>query len=69
MANPSAGLDLLGSAEAAQLLGVHRATLTRWVTSGRITPAQKMPGDTGALLFERAEVERVRAAENAPESA
>jgi excisionase family DNA binding protein len=65
MTNPPAPLDLVGSAEAARLLGVDRSTLTRWVASDRIKVAHRMPGDSGALLFERAEVERVRTAERA----
>lgn len=51
--------QLLGSAEAARCIGVERSTLTRWIATGRITPAHKMPGRTGAVLFTRDEVERV----------
>lgn len=53
---------LLNSAEACALLGdIDRSTLSRWVALGRITPAAKLPGLRGPFLFDRAEVERVKA--------
>lgn len=52
--------DLLATVEAAQVIGVERSTLSRWIDSGRITPAHKLPGVNGAHLFRRSEVERVR---------
>lgn len=52
---------LIGSAEAAQILGVSRATFNRWVAAGRIETAVEMPGSTGARLFTVDEVERVKA--------
>ena len=55
--------DLLTTAETcAELGGIDRSTLTRWVQTGRITPAKKLPGLTGAYLFDPAEVQRVKAA-------
>lgn len=53
-------VQLIGTAEAAQVIGVERSTLSHWIAKGRITPAQKLPGKTGVLLFTRNEVERVR---------
>jgi excisionase family DNA binding protein len=47
---------LIGSAEACEAIGIDRSTLTRWVAQGRITPAHKMPGSSGAFLFKRADV-------------
>lgn len=53
---------LMTSAEACERLRhIDRSTLSRWVATGVITPAQKLPGVRGAFLFEPAEVERVRA--------
>ena len=52
--------DLIGSAEAAEVCGVDRATFNRWVVAGEIEPAVAMPGRTGARMFERADVERIR---------
>jgi len=41
--------DLMTTAEAAERLGVDRSTLTRWVQSGRISPAVRLAN--GHLLF------------------
>lgn len=53
--------DYLGSAEAARLLGVDRATFNRWVKAGRLAPAHTMQGKTGARLFDRRDVEALAA--------
>ena len=46
--------------QAADELGVSIRTIHRLVDSGDLTPAVKVPGKTGAFLFEEAEVERVK---------
>lgn len=51
---------LIGSAEAADLLGIDRATFNRWAAGGRIEAAHVMPGATGARLFDKAVVEKLR---------
>lgn len=43
--------NLLTAKEKAAELGVSRATLTRWVQAGKITPAYKADGPTGVMLF------------------
>lgn len=54
--------DLLTTDEARQIIGVESpSTISRWVASGRITPARKLAGRRGAYLFARDEVERVAA--------
>lgn len=53
-------VELIGTVEAADLIGVNRSTISHWIAKGRIEPAQKLPGKTGVLLFTRSEVERVR---------
>jgi excisionase family DNA binding protein len=53
---PVTDTDLIGSAEACQLLGIDRATLSRWVADKRITPAHALPGRTGARLFHRRDI-------------
>lgn len=53
--------DLIGTAEAADIIGVERSTIAHWMAKGRIAAHLKLPGRTGAVLFDRAEVERVRA--------
>jgi predicted site-specific integrase-resolvase len=57
MGNP----DLIGSAEACSILGdIDRGTLVRWIAAGKIAYVTKLPGGTGAYVFDRAEVERVK---------
>ena len=48
--------DLIGTPEAASILGVSRATMTRWVQAGELEPATKLPGLTGAALFHRSDI-------------
>lgn len=52
--------DLVGTVIAADILDVSVVTAKRMAMSGELPVALKMPGDTGAYLFERTEVERVR---------
>lgn len=61
--------DLIGSAEVCRILDVHQSTIGRWVTSGRLRTAHKLPGRNGARLFERADVEALREAVKAEVSA
>jgi excisionase family DNA binding protein len=58
-------LPLIGSAEACERLGIDRSTLTRRIARGQITAVQKLPGETGAYLFEAAEIERAKAVQDA----
>lgn len=51
---------LIGSVEAAKILGVDPSTITRWVEKKRLTPADRWPhGRYGAFLFSRAQVEQL----------
>ena len=52
---------LIGTAEAAQLLGVDRSTLTRRVATGMLEPALTIPGYRGDFLFDRADIEALAA--------
>jgi hypothetical protein len=54
--------DLIGSVEAASLLGVDRSVITRLVQSGKLDRAHKLPGENGAALYLRADVEALAAA-------
>lgn len=56
---------LVPTTEVAAMLGIHVATVVRRAQAGEIPYAVKLPGETGAYLFDRAEVERVKAAEAA----
>jgi excisionase family DNA binding protein len=58
---------LLSTAETAERLGVSVSTVTRLADSGRLPIAHRMPGRTGAMLFDESDVETFAAAE--PESA
>lgn len=66
---PTPPPDLIGSKDACLILDVDRTTLTRWVKDGRIPAAGKLPGKSGALVFDRADIvaaaERI-AAESEP---
>jgi excisionase family DNA binding protein len=50
---------LMSTAQAAVMLGVDPATITRWVRQGRLAPAFKGPGRTGGFMFYRTDVERL----------
>lgn len=51
--------DLITADQAAEVIGVNRRTVTKWADNGRLPEAMRLPGGTGARLFDRAEVERV----------
>jgi transcriptional regulator with XRE-family HTH domain len=54
--------DYIGSSELCEILGIDRSTLSRWVQSGRIKPAMKLPGLRGAFLFDRPTAARAEVA-------
>jgi hypothetical protein len=58
----SQSAHLLSTAQVAEILGKSTATVKRMALSGALTPALKLPGDTGAYLFTREDVEAVREA-------
>lgn len=49
--------DLVGTNEAATILGVSISTVNRWAVEGVLTVALKAPGNRGANLFARTDVE------------
>ena len=52
--------DLIGTAEAARILGRSPRTVHRMVDAGDLTPALTAPGGpAGAYLFRRADVEKI----------
>ena len=53
--------DLIGTAQAARILGKQPRTVQRMVAAGVLTPVTTLPGKTGAHLFSREDVERVKA--------
>jgi hypothetical protein len=55
-------LDLVGTAEAARILGdLDKSTVTRLAASGQLPIAARLPGLRGAFLFHRADVKRLAA--------
>lgn len=55
-------MNQIGSREAARRLGISIPTLSRWVRSGRIKATKPLDYPTAPLIFEEAEVERIRRA-------
>lgn len=53
---------LIGTKEAASLLGITRAQVNRRVLSGKLTPLGEF-GERGIRVFDRAEIERLAAEE------
>lgn len=51
------GTDLITTAQVAAAKGVNPRTVARWVQSGRLPYATKLPGETGAYLFDPAVVD------------
>ena len=55
----SQSAHLLSTAQVAVMLGKSTATVKRMALAGTLPPAIKLPGETGAYLFDRADVERL----------
>lgn len=55
--------DLIPTTEAAVILGVSIATVNRWAAAEThpLKPRHELPGETGARLFSRRDVERLAA--------
>lgn len=54
--------DLISTAEAAERRGVVPQTIARWVSQGKLVPAHKLAGRTGAMLFRPEDVDSVEVA-------
>jgi excisionase family DNA binding protein len=50
-------VELITTAEVAARANVSVRTVTRWVNAGKLTVALKVPGQTGAMLFDASEVD------------
>jgi excisionase family DNA binding protein len=50
----------VGAAEIAEVFGLPRRTVNRWLANGRI-PAHKLPGPTGPFVVDRATFEAMLA--------
>lgn len=53
-------LDLIGTAEVADLLEIHRSVVTRRVSAGGIVPVKKLPGKTGSYMYRRSDIESLK---------
>ena len=49
--------EVLGTQQVAHLLRTDRKGVRRLVDRGALTPTAKLPGKTGAFVFDRADVE------------
>lgn len=49
---------LIGTVEAAEILGVDRATVGRWAASGELPIIRRLPGPNGAILFDSGVIRR-----------
>jgi excisionase family DNA binding protein len=54
------GADLVGTLEAAEILGRDRSTITRLVERGELEAHKAVPGRTAPLLFRRSDIETLR---------
>lgn len=54
----TSGELVLVTSEAAEILGVDRATVVRWAEKGKLPTLRKLPGRNGDYLFSRDEVVR-----------
>lgn len=52
----------MASQAVCEKLHIDRSTLSRWVSSGKIAPAMRLPGRTGAFLFDPEDVARLETA-------
>lgn len=57
-------MELIGTADAARLLGIGRATVHRWAESGRIRQVGEL-GKRGIRVFDLAEIEALAEKEKA----
>lgn len=49
-------IDLIGTTDAAKLLGLTRQGLQRRIAQGKLTPTGKLSGTRGPYLFDRSQI-------------
>lgn len=59
---PEIDSDILTYPQAAAMLNMSRSGVKYLVLTGRLTPAMKLPGKTGAYLFHRSDIEALKSA-------
>jgi len=62
MSNPTVGADEeITTRQALEVLGLaNPSTVVRYVYEGKLAPSRKLPGQSGAYLFHRSDVEALR---------
>lgn len=60
-AHVSKNMPLIGSAQAAKVFGVNRATFNRWVAEGLIPVEAELDGTTGARMFDADLIDQIAA--------
>lgn len=50
---------MIGVTETAAILGISPVTVTRWAKTGKLPYLRKLPGKTGAFVFDSAVVRRL----------
>jgi hypothetical protein len=58
--------ELIGTKEAAELIGESVKSTIRRVERGDLTPVSKLPGLRGAYIFERADIEALLTPQSPP---
>ena len=56
---PKADELVIGVTETAGILGISPVTVTRWAQKGKLPYLRKLPGKTGAFLFDASVVRRL----------
>ena len=54
---PNKSRDIISTTEVAKILGIDPRTVQRKAISGELPTVSKLPGSTGAYLFNRADIE------------
>ena len=58
-------MDVMTTGRAARLLDVSTETIRRWARDGKLKPLSEVDGMNRAMLFDRADVERLAAERSA----
>lgn len=51
-------MNIISTKQAAQVLGVNRSTIARWVHTDKLVPVLKLAGKRGGYLFFEKDIER-----------
>lgn len=66
---PNRKINLIPSKEAAEQLGVDRATLNRWAKAGKLTPAIEGEGLRGARFYRQSDIDKLKVRANGGDAA